>query len=96
MAEYRSVVKWFDAKKGYGFLVHPDGGEDIFVHYTQIDTERRFRTLRTGQVVEFDLEDGAKGLHAHNVLPVPEPQEMRLYKAPSPDEIYAGNGGSMS
>lgn len=69
MSIRRSVVKWFDAKKGYGFIVHPDGGSDIFVHYSAIDSEKRFKTLRTGQVVEFELNDGPKGLHAHNVIP---------------------------
>lgn len=70
MAVHRSVVKWFDAKKGYGFIVHPQGDPDIFVHYSSIDSERRFKTLRTGQVVEFELNDGPKGLHAHNVMPL--------------------------
>lgn len=67
MAVFRSVVKWFDAKKGYGFIVHPHGEADVFVHYSSIDTDRRFRTLRTGQVVEFELQDGPKGVHAHAV-----------------------------
>ncbi len=84
MTVYRSVVKWFDAKKGYGFLVHPEGRNDIFVHYTQIDTERRFKTLRTGQVVEFELHDGPKGLHALNVMPIGEPPEEDLPYAPPP------------
>lgn len=70
MSTRRSVVKWFDAKKGYGFIVHPEGGSDIFVHYSAIETERRFKTLRTGQVVEFELTDGPKGLHAVGVAPV--------------------------
>ena len=70
MAVQRSVVKWFDAKKGYGFIVHPEGGADIFVHYSTIATDRRFKTLRTGQVVAFELCDGPKGLHAQNVVEV--------------------------
>ena len=67
MITQRSVVKWFDAKKGYGFIVNPQGGQDIFVHYSQIETDRRFKTLRTGQVIEYQLHDGPKGPHAINV-----------------------------
>lgn len=67
MITQRSVVKWFDAKKGYGFIVNPQGGQDIFVHYSQIETDQRFKTLRTGQVVEYQLHDGPKGPHAINV-----------------------------
>ena len=87
MSTRRSVVKWFDAKKGYGFIVHPEGGTDIFVHYSAIETDKRFRTLRTGQVVEFELTDGPKGLHAVNVVstdqadqPIDgfEPSDIRL------------------
>ena len=67
MSTQRSVVKWFDAKKGYGFVVNPQGGQDIFVHYSQIETAQRFRTLRTGQVIEYQLHDGPKGPHATRV-----------------------------
>ena len=77
MTVQRSVVKWFDAKKGYGFIVHPLGESDIFVHYSSIDTEKRFKTLRTGQVVEFELEDGPKGLHALNVSPIETAENRR-------------------
>jgi CspA family cold shock protein len=99
MTIQRSVVKWFDAKKGYGFIVHPRGGSDVFVHYSQIDTEKRFKTLRTGQVVEYELHDGPKGLHAVNVNLVEEqpaeeaaaPQEEPA-QAPSGYPSYAQNG----
>ena len=87
MGVHRSVVKWFDAKKGYGFVLHPDGGADVFVHYSQIMTEERFKTLRTGQIVVFDLHDGPKGVHAHNVMVVAEEEE--------PEEVlYTSNGMS--
>ncbi len=76
MAVHRSIVKWFDAKKGYGFLVNPTGGDDIFVHYSSIENDRRFKTLRTGQVVDFDLSDGPKGLHAHNVTAHDMPEAL--------------------
>ena len=78
MAVQRSVVKWFDAKKGYGFIVHPEDGTDVFVHYSQIMSDRRFKTLRTGEEIEFELYDGPKGLHAHKVVslsPLPELDE---------------------
>jgi CspA family cold shock protein len=72
MALSRSVVKWFDAKKGYGFLVHPETGEDVFVHYSQIVSDRRFKTLRTGQHVEYELANGTRGLHAVCIRPLDE------------------------
>lgn len=62
-----STVKWFDAKKGYGFIDHPEGGDDVFVHYSQIVSEKDFKTLRTGQKVAFEMSDGPKGLHALDV-----------------------------
>lgn len=77
MITQRSVVKWFDAKKGYGFIVNPQGGQDIFVHYSQIETDRRFKTLRTGQVVEYQLHDGPKGPHAINVGSMEEEYETQ-------------------
>ncbi len=70
-----STVKWFDAKKGYGFIVHPEDGADVFVHYSQIETEQDFKTLRTGQRVEFELSEGPKGVHALHVAPTPESVE---------------------
>ncbi len=83
MSTRRSVVKWFDAKKGYGFIVHPEGGSDIFVHYSAIETERRFKTLRTGQVVEFELSDGPKGLHAIDVVPADLADQAPLDSEPA-------------
>jgi cold shock protein len=83
MSTRRSVVKWFDAKKGYGFIHHPDGGDDIFVHYSTIASDRRFKTLRTGQTVDFDLEDGPKGLHAYNVQGHDEVEEVEESHASS-------------
>ncbi len=58
-------VKWFNAEKGYGFIERDDG-PDVFVHYTAIQTEG-FRTLNQGDLVEFDIVDGPKGLQAANV-----------------------------
>ena len=62
----QGTVKWFNATKGYGFIER-EGGEDIFVHYSAIQTDG-YRTLNEGQRVEFTIEQGAKGLHASNVV----------------------------
>ena len=59
------TVKWFNAAKGYGFIAREDG-PDVFVHYSAIQSEG-FRTLQQGQAVEFEIEEGPKGLQAANV-----------------------------
>ena len=59
-------VKWFNATKGYGFITR-DGGEDVFVHYSAIQADG-YKTLNEGQVVEFTLTQGPKGLAATNVI----------------------------
>jgi cold shock protein len=59
------IVKWFNASKGYGFIGH-DGGPDVFVHFSAIETDG-FRTLKEGQQVEFSIEQGPKGLQASKV-----------------------------
>ncbi len=58
-------VKWFNEKKGYGFI-EQDGGEDLFVHYSAIQGDG-FKTLAEGQRVRFEVEDAAKGPKAKNV-----------------------------
>ncbi len=60
------TVKWYDQKKGYGFVTRTDTGEDVFVHYTSIEKDG-YKTLDNGQKVMFDIEQGPKGLKASNV-----------------------------
>jgi CspA family cold shock protein len=60
------TVKWFDEKKGFGFIASADG-PDIFVHYTNIAGDG-FRTLAEGDPVEFDIVKGEKGPKAENVM----------------------------
>ena len=60
-----SIVKWFDCKKGFGFLVS-EAGEDVFVHHTVIQGEG-FRSLRAGDEVDYDLAPGPRGLCATRV-----------------------------
>ncbi len=62
------TVKWFDRRKGYGFIA-PAEGPDVFVHYSAIRGEG-FRNLSAGQAVEFSLETGPRGLQAQDVSPV--------------------------
>ena len=61
----RGKVKWFNNKKGYGFIT-PENGADIFVHFTAIQGEG-YKTLEEGQAVEFDIINGPKGEQASNV-----------------------------
>lgn len=61
----KGTVKWFDAKKGYGFITMEDGN-DIFVHYSAIEMDG-YKTLRENQEVEFDISEGSKGKQASNV-----------------------------
>jgi CspA family cold shock protein len=58
-------VKWFNDAKGYGFI-EQEGGEDVFVHFSAIAMDG-FKTLAEGQIVEFEIQTGEKGLHASNV-----------------------------
>jgi len=58
-------VKWFDPKKGYGFIVGPSG-QDVFVHYSQIQGDG-FRLLKDGEPVNYELVEGDKGLQARDV-----------------------------
>ena len=66
-----STVKWFSASKGYGFVVDPDGGEDFFVHFSDIQIEG-FKTLKDGQKVSFDIQPDEKSgkPRAKNVCPI--------------------------
>ena len=61
----KGQVKWFDQKKGYGFITREDG-DDLFVHYSAINGDG-FRTLDEGDEVEFEISQGKKGLQATNV-----------------------------
>jgi len=58
-------VKWFNEKKGYGFITKDDG-EDVFVHYSEIEMDG-FKTLSENQEVTFELKEGPRGLQATNV-----------------------------
>ncbi|MBT0337493.1 transcription antiterminator/RNA stability regulator CspE [Morganella morganii] len=60
-------VKWFNESKGFGFITPADGSKDVFVHFSAIQSVS-FKTLFEGQNVTFNIEDGAKGPSASNVV----------------------------
>ncbi len=62
----KGTVKWFDAKKGYGFIKQSEG-DDVFVHFSGIAGEG-FKSLRAGEEVEFEISDGPKGPQAIKVV----------------------------
>jgi CspA family cold shock protein len=64
----RGKVKWFDAKKGYGFITPDDGSEDLFVHFSNIEADG-FKSLLEGQEVEYEVGQGKKGPQATSVRP---------------------------
>jgi len=66
----KGTVKWFSDSKGYGFITPEDGGPDVFVHFSGIEGVG-FKTLAEGDVVEFETEQGPKGVRAVNVVKTP-------------------------
>ena len=73
-------VKWFDPKKGYGFIVGPEG-QDVFVHFSQILGDG-FRSLKDGEKVDYELIEGDKGMQAKEVKRL-EPSEPAEVAAPA-------------
>jgi CspA family cold shock protein len=68
------TVKWFEDKKGFGFITLDSGGKDVFVHHSVIDGTG-VRTLRDGQRVELEFEEGEKGRKATRVRAIPDGQK---------------------
>ncbi len=79
-------VKWFNNAKGYGFVIAETGGEDLFVHYSSIQMDG-YKTLKAGQQVEFDVEQGAKGLHAVNIRSF----DLQPVHSPAPSDSRASD-----
>jgi len=72
LSDVEGTVKWFDPRKGFGFIVGPEG-QDIFVHFSRIEGEG-FRVLRDGATVTYDAELGEKGWQASRVVRHDEPE----------------------
>ena len=65
----QGIVKWFNAEKGFGFIQQDGGGDDVFVHFSAIQTNG-YRSLEENQRVEFEITQGPKGPQAERVRPV--------------------------
>ncbi len=63
------TVKWFNDKKGYGFITPDEGGDDLFIHHSNVEMEG-FKTLSDGQKVSYEAGEGKKGPEATKVVPV--------------------------
>jgi CspA family cold shock protein len=78
-------VKWFDTKKGFGFIVGPEG-QDVFVHFSSIEGDG-FRSLKDGETVDYDLAEGAKGFSATRVK-----RGTASVEATAPASVVAARG----
>ncbi|WP_221584679.1 cold-shock protein [Microbacterium sp. G2-8] len=65
----QGTVKWFNAEKGFGFISPDEGGQDVFAHYSAIES-KGYRSLEENQRVEFEVTQGPKGLQADNIVPL--------------------------
>lgn len=68
------TVKWFDVKKGFGFILNAEG-QDVFVHYSSIEGDG-FRSLKDGEKVEYEEVKGQKGIHAQHVRRIPSESKL--------------------
>ena len=66
----KGTVKWFNDSKGFGFITPDDGGKDLFVHHSEIQSGGKFASLKDGQAVEYEVGQGQKGPCANKVKPL--------------------------
>ncbi len=85
----KGTVKWFDPKKGFGFVIN-DQGQDVFVHYTNLDGEG-FRCLRNGQIVEYKQLNTDKGLQGRNVQIISVKPPVDTSTEAKQAEVKSGN-----
>ncbi|MGO1256762.1 MAG: transcription antiterminator/RNA stability regulator CspE [Microbacterium gubbeenense] len=65
----QGTVKWFNSEKGFGFISPDEGGQDVFAHFSAIQSNG-YRALEENQRVEFEVTQGPKGLQADNIVPL--------------------------
>lgn len=80
----KGVVKWFNDAKGFGFIEHANG-QDVFVHYSVIEDDG-FKTLKDGEEVSYEIEEGPKGLHAVKVCRTSKPVEAAATNTENSEE----------
>jgi CspA family cold shock protein len=73
------TIKWVSNAKGFGFIVNDNSAQDIFVHYSSIVSDG-YKRLKSGQVVNYEVKQGDKGLHTEKVVPVFEEKKLRNKK----------------
>jgi len=66
----KGTVKWFNSEKGFGFIAPEDGGKDLFVHHSEIQSNGQFASLNDGQDVEYEIGESPKGPCANKVVPL--------------------------
>lgn len=69
------IVKWFNSAKGYGFISADGSGQDVFAHFSSIVMDG-YKSLKAGQAVTFDINEGPKGLHAADIRPTDMQDEV--------------------
>lgn len=74
------TVKWFNNQKGFGFICPEEGGEDIFAHFSSIVMEG-YKSLKAGQKVNYEINQGPKGLHAMNIQSDEAPEDVQSQSA---------------
>jgi len=79
-------VKWFNNAKGYGFILSDSGGEDLFAHYSSIQTDG-YKTLKAGQSVQFDTKPSDNGIHAINITPLDMINTTKVKQTENADKV---------
>ena len=67
----RGTIRWFDARRGYGFIIPADGGPDVFLHRRVLQASAHLRRLAPGQPVEYEARQTPQGIKATRVVPLP-------------------------
>ncbi len=84
----RGTVKWFNSAKGYGFICPAEGGQDVFAHFSAIVMDG-YKSLKAGEDVSYEVNEGSKGLHAAEIRSLGAPPETDEVEITSDEEEVA-------